>query len=114
MNRPGSEESTLIIGDRVKAQRAEPARGTWKRYRARVGTVVSLNRPSFGDHGQRGDYVEIGVAFGAVDVDNLKAVAADVWFRADELVRVPGRAAGLRPAVRAVCQVLSVVTAVAA
>jgi hypothetical protein len=76
----------FAVGDRVRVERDEsryPARGTWGRYRGKVGTVVSLNR--------RDD--EIGVILGAPravrpDRGRPTSAASDestIWFRPYEL-----------------------------
>jgi hypothetical protein len=80
ITRPGSERTSLRVGDEVRVTRAAPPSGTWSRYQGREGWVVVLNRQRFPDG--RG-YVEIGVAWSRRgDIDNARA---DSWFRADEL-----------------------------
>jgi hypothetical protein len=84
------------IGDIVKVERNEvryPSRGTWPRYRGRIGTVVHSN--------QQG---EIGVAFKATwrgENNELKWQGSDTtWFLPHELIRLDSvltRAAGLHP-----------------
>ncbi len=63
-------------GDRVRCERAEPARGSWARFAGRTGTIVSVNiaRSVNGSP----DVVEYGV-----DLDSDGR--ADAWFRPDEL-----------------------------
>ena len=93
--RPGSETTTLVVGDRVRVERAEPAKGTWARYVGREGTVVSINRQTF-PHG-RGTYVELGVSFTlspAASSTRVTKADAEVWFRADELRRCSGDSSG--------------------
>ena len=75
--RPGSQGSSLRVGDTVRCERAEPAKGTWSRYAGREGTVIALNRERF-PNGTT--YVEVGVSFSRSH--------AATWFRADEVVLV--------------------------
>ncbi len=58
------------IGDWVRCERAEPAKGTWRRYAGTVGRVVSYNRQAR----------EWGVRFTASHNDPV------TWFRKSELV----------------------------
>jgi hypothetical protein len=79
--RPGSETTNLKVGDRVRMNRAEPARGSWDRYDGREGYVTAVNRQTFPD-GRT--YVELGVSF--LPNVNRTRRGSEVWFRADELV----------------------------
>jgi hypothetical protein len=85
------------VGDLVRAERdavARPPRGSWPKYRGRVGTVVSLN--------VRDD--EIGVSWTPSILDP-KRQSADSWFASYELTivehprlaRTRGLAATQRP-----------------
>ncbi len=73
---------TLHIGDRVQCARAQPAKGTWKRYQGREGWVAALNRQTFPD-GAR--YLEIGVNF--TTRPTTRRPNADSWFLPTELTR---------------------------
>ena len=84
--RPGSETTTLKVGDKVRCQREEPAKGTWKNYDGREGTVVSINNQTFPDGTT---YVEIGLWFGKVsETRDLRRTKAQSWFRNDELIPI--------------------------
>jgi hypothetical protein len=61
----------MRLGEWVRCERAEPAKGTWHLYAGRVGRIVTINRSA-------GEY---GVAFDAAD-------DRTTWFRADELITV--------------------------
>lgn len=77
--RPGSEDTTLVVGDAVRCEREEPAKGTWLMYANRIGRVQTINRQQ-SETNPEWTYVEIGVKFtlgGRVS-----------WFRDDELVKV--------------------------
>jgi hypothetical protein len=78
--RPGSETTTLTVGDRVRVRRREGRSGTWARYDGRDGVVVAVNRQTFPNGFE---YVEVGVSW-APGAD-LARTATDAWFRADEL-----------------------------
>lgn len=77
----------MNVGDRVRIERDEtryPCRGTWPRYRGRIGTVVEVNRDS-----KRPHLTEFGVVFGKVRSPRSNgslAMAGAAWFRAHELV----------------------------
>jgi hypothetical protein len=58
------------VGDRVRCDRAAPAKGTWHRYAGKTGTIESLNTRDN----------EVGVRLN--DGHRL------VWFTPDELERV--------------------------
>ena len=73
---PGMSQ-TFEAGDRVRCERAEPARGSWARFAGREGVVVSVN-VSRSVNPKLADVVEFGV-----DLDSDGR--ADAWFRPDEL-----------------------------
>ena len=81
---PGSETTTLAVGDHVRAERTGASTGTWSRYAGREGWVAAVNRQQFPD-GRT--YVEIGVSW--IRPTDARNPAVDSWFRADELRRVP-------------------------
>ncbi len=76
------------VGDRVRIERDEtryPSKGTWPRFRGRVGTVVEINADR-----QRPHLTEYGVAFGKVwprpdreessrPVDRVRWGVAGLW-----------------------------------
>jgi hypothetical protein len=78
--RPGSEATTLAVGDAVRVTRKTGRTGTWSRYAGRTGFVAVLNLQKFPNGTP---YVEIGVAW-TRQADMTKA-SADAWFRADEV-----------------------------
>lgn len=66
-------------GDRVRIERDEtrfPAKGTWREYRGKIGTVVEVNRscPTTSEP-------EIGVAFGATP-------RTEAWFLPHAVKRI--------------------------
>ena len=73
----------IAVGDQVRVERDEtkhPSKGSWPRYRGRVGAVVELN-----GHRIAGP-IEYGVTF-------TKAVRNEAWFQRHELTRLDaGRA----------------------
>lgn len=81
--RPGSERTSLRVGDNVRAARARTSRGTWSRYAGREGWVAAVNRQRFSTGAT---YVEIGVTW--TRPTDARNPATDTWFRADELERV--------------------------
>ena len=76
------------VGDRIRVQRDEiihRPRGTWPRWRGRVGTVVVVNRDR-----KRPGATEYGVVFGATRARSdgrgeLNYSEAPVWFLGHEL-----------------------------
>jgi len=78
---PGSETTDLRAGELVEAHREWDRSGIWARYEGRKGWVVSVNAETT----PRGSYVEIGVSW-QWEADTAK-MAAETWFRADELRR---------------------------
>jgi hypothetical protein len=69
----------VSVGDHVRCQRAEPARGTWSRYAGRDGVVVVVNRVTPPGHDP--PRFEIGV-----DLNGKGRASA--WFLPNELVPV--------------------------
>jgi hypothetical protein len=66
------------VGDVVKVQRDEiryPPRGTWPRFKGRVGIVVTAD-----------NYGEVGVSFKAGAEKWRQRMHADAWFGPHELV----------------------------
>lgn len=63
-----ADATTPHVGDRVRCQRATPARGSWSRFAGRVGTVVTVNRRDN----------EIGVDLG-------RGPGRLIWFKPAEL-----------------------------
>lgn len=82
--RPGSETTRLRVGTKVRVDRARASSGTWARYAGREGWVAAVNREVFPSGVT---YVEIGVSWTR---PGKRKPGTDVWFRADELVRVDG------------------------
>lgn len=82
--RPGAESTALKPGDRVRAARTTPRSGTWARYEGREGYVATVNAQKFPSGAT---YVEVGVTW--TRVADWARAHAEVWFRADELVKVP-------------------------
>jgi hypothetical protein len=78
--RPGSETTTLTVGDKVRASRTRGGTRTWAGHNGREGWVVVVNPQQFPSGTT---YVEIGVTW--TRPRNWKKAAAEVWFRADEL-----------------------------
>lgn len=76
---PGSESTSLRVGDTVRATRATGSTGTWSTYDGRIGWVAVVVRQTFPD-GRR--YVEVGVTWTA---PSKAHPAADAYFRVDEL-----------------------------
>lgn len=78
------------VGDRVRVDRDEaryPSKGTWPRFRGKVGTVVEVNR------GMRSGPTEYGVIFGSVRPtehrhSGLAYSGSPTWFKVDEIVAV--------------------------
>jgi hypothetical protein len=76
------------VGDHIRIQRdetAHPPHGTWRRWRNRTGTVVTINRDR--DNPTRTEY---GVAFGATRPragreGSVVSSDSPVWFLAHEL-----------------------------
>jgi hypothetical protein len=67
------------VGERVRVERDEsrwPSRGSWPKYRGRVGTVVRLNRRDG----------EIGVSFSNRGPNATGVASTDSWFLPRELV----------------------------
>jgi hypothetical protein len=79
--RPGSEKTDFTVGDKVRVNREEPAKGSWGRYDGREGWVCAVNHQKFPDGNT---YVELGVSFLPSAADTKRS--ADAWFRNDELV----------------------------
>ena len=77
VDQPVASATRFRPGDVVHCERATPARGSWKRYAGRTGTLITINvaRSVNGSP----DVVEIGV-----DLDSDGR--ADAWFHPDELV----------------------------
>jgi hypothetical protein len=82
----------MNVGDRVRVERDEtlhPSKGTWPRFRGRIGTVVEVNADRNHPH-----LTEYGVALGKVSArtDGRGAFNWDAslvaWFKAHEIVRV--------------------------
>lgn len=79
------EVQTIQKGDRVRAEREAPARGTWRRYAGKTGEVVQVIR---GQRSSDGDTVVVNEL--QVSFDKTSLVA---WFRPDELVLIGRRKA---------------------
>jgi hypothetical protein len=79
--RPGSETTTLTVGDAIRVNRELGRSGTWGLYDGREGWVSTVNRQTF-PNGTT--YVEVGVCW--FKPTNWSKVSAEAWFRADELV----------------------------
>lgn len=65
---------TFKIGDRVRAEREAPARGSWSRYAGKTGWVQEVRRP-----GKDKTYIEIGVKF------TKSRNKSQAWFLPEEL-----------------------------
>ncbi len=80
----GARERILVVGDRVRIERDErryPPRGSWPRWRGKVGTVAEINDAGLGA-------VEYGVIFGAVSYrPNGSMLDSRVWFLRHELTK---------------------------
>ena len=63
------------IGDKVRCEREEPPKGTWKLYDGREGTVVSINQTDG----------EIGIAWSPGE--DLAKTPTDASFLPSELVK---------------------------
>lgn len=75
--------ATFAVGDLVRCEREAPAKGTWKNYVGRVGTVVVAD-----------NYGEVGVSFDREDpIGNRRS--ADSWFLPSELVAADSATAPL-------------------
>jgi hypothetical protein len=75
----------LAVGDRVRADREAPAKGTWARYEGAVGIVASFNTGA----------KEIGVMWD--ERAETSHWAADSWFLERELVKVAEQTPLRRP-----------------
>jgi hypothetical protein len=78
--RPGSETTTLTVGDPVRCHREGAHSQSWSRYEGREGWVTSINHQTFPDGST---YVEVGVSFLPSAATGKRGT--DTWFRADEL-----------------------------
>jgi hypothetical protein len=83
----GATPSQLAVGARVRIERDEtrhPSKGTWPRFRGRVGTVVEINTDP-----KRPHLTEYGVVFGKVRKPNkagsIAAGSQTTWFKSWEL-----------------------------
>ena len=81
--RPGSETTTLVVGDTVTVSLRAGAADS-RGYNGRTGRVASINTQTFLNGTT---YVEIGVTFRKQN-DMAKA-SAEAWFRVDEVLHDP-------------------------
>lgn len=88
----------MKIGTQIRVERDEalyPSKGTWPRFRGRVGTIVEINRDRKHPH-----LTEYGVTFGKMRkpdrFGSVSAGAATVWFKLRELTEI-AEAAPQRP-----------------
>jgi hypothetical protein len=79
------QKRALRVGEMVRCERAESARGTWPRYAGRVGWVAVIRRERF-TSGRL--YVEVGVSWAP---NAERHGQADSWFLLSELVVVGHR-----------------------
>ena len=74
----------FAVGDKVRAERTTPGRGSWWRYAGREGWVAVINTQRF-PNGRT--YTEIGVTW--IERADMVKAQADAWFKPDELVVLP-------------------------
>jgi hypothetical protein len=87
---PSPSPAGIHVGDEVRCERAEPARGTWSSYAGRVGRVAVIHVERFSSGRV---YVEIGVCW---DMNPDRHGQADSWFLPTELL-VVGHSASTGP-----------------
>jgi hypothetical protein len=75
----------IRVGDRVRCDRAQPARGTWPRFAGRVGRVAAIHREVL--DGRR-VHVELGISWSLSDARHGEV---DCWCLPSELLVVGDR-----------------------